>query len=134
MYSSIIVKQRSLLLIGILTLFSKSVLSHEMAPTYIKFVPSHINNVYKTSITLSNKRKDNNYYEINVFDKNWNKVNFVSGEKIMYLPYLSKKSVNIFVKDIDVNKVTYVCSLSRLLKSKSKDAALESKICSKRYD
>lgn len=105
--------------------------AHEMVPTYPKLGPAHIDGLYKTTMTLFNKRPEVEYYEIGVFDREWNSIPFVSSYKVHKVPYLSTVSFDLYVRNIDSKRVTYICSQSKLRKEAKSRTAVSSRICSK---
>lgn len=118
---------------GIIGVFlSASVsLAHEMTPTYPKLEPSHLDNVYRVTMEMFNKRDDVEYYEIGVFDKEWKPIPFVSSYKIIKLRYLGHVSFDIYIRKDDVSRAEYVCSKSKLRKDSKTKAAINSRICSR---
>jgi hypothetical protein len=106
-------------------------MAHEMVPTYPKVEPSHIDGLYKTTMTIFNKRPEVEYYEIGVFTKDWKPIPFVSNYKIHKIPYLSAATFDVFIRAQDKNKVTYICSQSKLRKQQKTTTAINSRICSK---
>jgi len=106
-------------------------MAHEMVPTYPKLEPSFMSGLYKTTLTVFNKRPEVEYYEIGVFTKDWDPIPFVSNYKIYKIPYLSTVSFDIYVREEDKSKVTYICSKSKLRTTKSVTrTAVSSRICS----
>ena len=119
------------LMITMLVLFGRMASAHEMVPTYPVLTPSHLDGLVKTTMTMFNKRADVEYYEIGVFDKDWEPLLFVSNYKIFEIPYLSTVTFDIYVRDRDRYNVTYICSKSKIKKSDLSRTAVTSKICSK---
>jgi len=115
----------------ILFLLSFSAFAHEMTPTYPSFVPSHVEGVFKAELEMFNKRKDVEFYEIGVFDENWEPVQFVSSYKVMRLKYLSHVKFDIYVSALDVSIAEYVCSVSKLRENSDKKPMIATRICSK---
>jgi len=109
---------------------SSSAHSHEMVPTYPKLEVSHIDGLVKTTMTIFNKRAEVEYYEIGVFTEEWEPIPFVSNYKIYKIPYLSTISVDIYVRQEDRSKTTYICSMSKLRKKQVTRTAIKSRICS----
>ena len=70
-----------------LVLFCGKAISHEMTPTYFEFEQSFVKDVLRTNILIFNKRADVEYYEINIFDNEWNKIPFATNEKIVKREY-----------------------------------------------
>jgi hypothetical protein len=110
---------------------SNLVYGHEMTPTYPKLRPSHLDNVYVTTMEMFNKRNDVDYYEIGVFDKDMNPIPFVSKWNVINLRYLSHIQFDVYIRRVDVSKATYICSMSKIKKDTSVRTAVSSKICSK---
>ena len=111
--------------------FCGPALAHEMSPTYVKFVPSYVDNVLKTTVELFNRREDVNYYEIEVYDNDWKLMPFVTDNKIINIKYLEKKSIDVYIKNDDKDRVIYVCTLSRFIKDDMTKTNVASRICSK---
>lgn len=114
-----------------LLLLSSPLLAHEMTPTYPKFGPSHLDGVYKTTMQMFNKRQDVEYYEIGVFDENWESIPFVSAYQVFKIEYLGHVMFDVYVRKKDVERVEYICSMSKLRKDKTVRTAVSSKICSR---
>lgn len=112
-------------------LFSTIAHSHEMVPTYPKLEPSFMDGLYKTTMTMFNKRPEVDYYEIGVFTADWEPIPFVSNYKVFKIPYLSTVSFDIYIRKQDKEKVVYICSKSKLRKQNNSTTAVSSRICSK---
>ena len=80
---------------------------------------------------LFNGRKDVSYYEFEVFDEEWKPVPFSTSRFIMRIKYLERKSINIFVRERDRNRVEFICSKSKFLDEEKTKAYLSSRICSR---
>jgi hypothetical protein len=106
-------------------------IAHEMVPTYPTLRISHLENLYVTTMQLFNKREEVKYYEIEVFDKYFNPVPFATSSNVIKLNYLEKITFDIYIKKQDRNRVTYICSSSKLEKNNTTRTAVSSKICSK---
>lgn len=105
--------------------------AHEMVPTYPVLKQSYMGGLLVTTMTMFNKRPEVDYYEIGVYDDNWEPVRFVSNYKIWKIPYLSTVSFDIYIRADDKYKVRYICSKSKLRKSAMTRTAISSRICSK---
>ena len=105
-------------------------LAHELTPTYFKLTPSIYDNVDRTTMMMFNRRSDINYYQIEVYDAEWNSVPFATSERMMQLKYLERKSFEIYVKAKDAERVTYICTRSKILKG-GESSVIASNICSK---
>jgi hypothetical protein len=119
------------ILVIVLAMFCGPALAHEMSPTYVEFNSSYIENVLETNIEIFNRREDVNFYQIEVYDKDWKPVVFVTTTKILNLKYLEKKSIDVYIKEADKDSVVYVCSLSRFVKEDVTKTNVSSRICSK---
>lgn len=81
---------------------------------------------------LFNARKDINYYEISVWDKDWNKMPFsIGSSSIIQVRHLQRKTVEVYIKEKDRNRVTYICSRSKSLIDQEGVTFVSSRICSK---
>jgi len=125
-----ILKVLSFGLIGAI-LYLNVAIAHEMVPTYPKWRVSSYENVLVTTIEMFNKREDVDYYEIGVFDENFNPVPFVSSYKIMKLDYLKHVIFDVYIGKEDAYHAYYICSKSKLRKENTTRTAVSSKICSR---
>jgi hypothetical protein len=105
--------------------------SHQLTPTYPELQQSHINGVYQTTMTLFNRRDDIEYYQVNVYDQEWNPVAFAVGQRIIRLGYLERTNFTLYIRDEDKNKVKYICTKSKIVKDDLQSAVVASRICSK---
>lgn len=104
--------------------------AHELTPTYPKLKQSVYDNILTTTMVIFNRRADVNYYQIEVWDADWNKVPFASAEKIIKMNYLERKRLEIYFKDRDASRIKYICTRSKLLKGGGQ-SVVASNICSK---
>jgi len=105
--------------------------AHEMTPTYPPLVPSYVDGLVSAKMTMFNSRKDVDYFEIGVFDDEWNPVPFAATAKILRVPHGSSKTFEVFVREEDKKRATFICSLSKLRTDSSARAIVSSKICSR---
>ena len=115
----------------IMLVFAVGAQAHEMTPTYPKLVPSHLDQVYKTTMEMFNKREDVEFYEIAVFDKEWNPIPFVTSYQIIRLKYLGHVTFDVYIRKADVSRAEYICSKSKLRKDDNVRTAVSSRICSR---
>jgi len=118
---------RSLLLI----LISTNLLAHEQTPTYASWNPSHIQSVVKTEIEIFNKRNDVTYFEIGVFDADWNMQNFVTSWNILEVKQYERKTAVIYMTEANSLAAEYICSISKIRSSNQTQTALASQICTR---
>ena len=105
--------------------------AHEWTPTYPKFEPSYLEDIVVTTMTLFNKRKDIEFYEISVYDEEWNTVPFASTQKLINVGYLGQESVEIYIREADCDRIEYICTISRQFELNAPVSGVESRICSK---
>ena len=118
-------------LVGSFWIISKAE-AHEMVPTYPKWEPSYLgDNLVKTTMTMFNKREEIEYYEIGVFDDNWETIPFVSQYQVLKIPYLSTVTFDVYIRRDDKYRARYVCSRSKIRKEDLTRTAVSSRICSK---
>jgi hypothetical protein len=104
---------------------------HQFMPTYPKLQPSYVEGVLQARMEIFNSREDIEYYEFSVHDKNWERIPFATAERILYVPYLKRTYVDIFIKQQDKNRAVYICSMSKILAGVHQSTVVSSKICSK---
>jgi hypothetical protein len=110
---------------------STSAIAHQWTPTYPKWQSSYIDGVVSVNMELFNSRKDVEWYSIQVLDADMKPVPFVTSERVMRVPHLKKKEVEVYVRKSDIERAVYICSVSKLLKERQSRAAVASRICSK---
>ena len=128
MYRSIILKSLIALLSGVL---SVSAMAHEWTPTYPKLSMSYMENVWTTRMKLFNSRESIDYYDVSVFDQEWNAVPFAVLMNPMSVKYLETKYIDIYIRDKDKSRAVYICSKSKLYAIDTTKPMLFSRICSK---
>ena len=111
--------------------FVSGAYAHEMTPTYFDIKPSFVDGISVVEMSFWNRRQDIEYYEIDVFDKDWKPIPFAASNRLLYVEYLNKKNFDIYVKDDDKNDVHYICTVSKILKSSETSTGIASRICSK---
>lgn len=119
------------ILIMIMWVLAMPVYAHELTPTYFELKPSVYDNIYETQMMLFNRREDVRFYEIAVYDKEWNTIPFATKNKVMKIDYLKKTFVTLYFKKQNLYDVYYVCTTSKLVKGEVISSGIASKICSK---
>ena len=104
--------------------------AHQWTPTYPKFENSFVEGVVVTTMKLFNRREDVRFYEIGVYDKEWNPIRFATTAKIVEMNYLEQKDIEIYVLESDCDQIEYICTVSKLLLDDT-DNGINSRICSK---
>ena len=102
-----------------------------MTPTYPKFKDSFMDGLLVTEMEIFNKRSDVSYYEIGVFDKDFQPIPVVSSFTVYEVNYLKKVKFEVYIRRKDEPQVTYICSRSRVLEQKVSNTSVASTICSK---
>ena len=115
----------------ILWLLCSSVAAHDMTPTYPEWRMSFIPSAKMTTMQVFNKRQDVQWYQIGVFDKEWNQLPFVSRYKILRVKYLSRVKFDVYISDEHLDKAEYICSTSKLRGEDNFKPIVESRICSR---
>jgi len=103
--------------------------SHEMVPARFELKQSPAVNIHMTTFKMFNARDDVDYYQVSVYDQDWNRVPFASFDRVFKLEHLQRKEVKVYIQEEDIPSVTYVCTESKLYKGKG--AYVASRICSK---
>ena len=107
-----------------------TVYAHEMVPAYPRLEPAFVDGIIKAELSLFNRRIDVDFYQITVFDKEWEPMPFATETNILQLEYLSRKKFTVYLKEEDLDKAGWVCTRSKLLKGEG-PAVVSSRICSK---
>lgn len=106
--------------------------AHELTPTYPSAAPSYMDGISKVMLTMFNRREDVKYYEIGVFDTEFNNIEFATTSKILEINYLQKKTFEIYFKNTNTNRIpVFICTTSKLEKENQTATMIESRVCSK---
>jgi len=105
--------------------------AHEQTPAYPRALPSHVQDVVKVQLQILNRRKEINYYEVGLFDKNFDEIDFTTKRKIIKIDYEEKIDFDVYLRKSDLHKAVYICTASKILKSNSSRAIVSSIVCSK---
>ena len=117
--------------IVLMIFLSSCVNAHQFLPTYPKFENSFVQGIVYTKMELFNKRKEISFFELDVFDGDWNSIPFASENKLIRINYLETKSVNVYIKKEDLKRAVYICTESKIKKENIQATSIASKICSK---
>ena len=112
-------------------LLCSSVIAHDMTPTYPKWKMSFIPSAKMTTMQVFNKRSDVQWYQIGVFDKEWNPIPFVTRYKIINIKYLKSVKFDVYVNEENEKLAEYICTTSKLRGNDNFKPIVESKICSR---
>ena len=112
-------------------IFAATAQAHEWTPTYPKFEPSFLDGIVVTTMSLFNKREEIEYYEISVYDEKWETIPFATSHKLINVPYLSQKTVEIYIREVDCERIEYICTSSRRFVDDAESTGIDSRICSK---
>jgi hypothetical protein len=102
-----------------------------MTPTYPKWKMSFIPNAKMTTMQVFNKRSDVQWYQIGVFDKEWQPIPFVTRYKIINIKYLKRVEFDVYVNEENAKLAEYICTTSKLRGNDDFKPIVESKICSR---
>lgn len=130
MYSNLIMQY---FLISLLVFLSGYASAHEWTPTYPEVELSHIPNVSKVEMRMFNTREDIRYYQVSVFDSDWEKVPFAlaNGRPYFEIKHNVRKEINVFIRNEDLLRAVYVCSMTKPLAENVSKTMLFSRVCSK---
>ena len=112
-------------------LLSSSVVAHDMTPTYPEWKMSFIPSAKMTTMQIFNKRADVEWYQIGVFDKEWNSIPFVTRYKILNIKHLQRVKFDVYVNKTNAELAEYICSTSKLRGNDDFKPIVESRICSR---
>jgi len=115
----------------LLIVLSGQASAHQWTPTYPTLEPSYVSGVLRARMLLYNARSDISYFQIDVFDDDWNSVPFATTDKLVNVNYLSRKTIDIHIREKDKDRVRYFCTSSRSLSQQEKGTIVTSRICSK---
>ena len=93
----------------------------------MSFIPS----AKMTTMKVFNKRADVQWYQIGVFDKEFEPIPFVTRYKILRIKYLSHVKFDIYINSENVKRAEYVCTTSKLRGNDDFKPIVESRICSR---
>ena len=114
----------------LILLAGNSATAHEMTPAYPGLEQSIMDGVLKTKVVLFNRRSDIKFYQVSVFDQEWEPMIFATASNIIRLDYLGKKTIEIYIRSEDAARAGYICTQSKILKGEA-NAVVSSRICSK---
>ncbi len=102
-----------------------------MTPAYPDLKPSHVAGVVKAEMSLFNSREEIKYYQIELFDLNWNNMPFSTTYRIMKVGYKERKNFNVYIRKSDLDIATYICTISKIKRKSGARTLVSSRICSK---
>ena len=118
--------------LAVAAMASGPVVAHELTPTYPALTPSYIPGVWSTHVVLWNARQEISYYKVNVLDADMQRLSFIStGGDLKRVDYLGRSHIEVFVREEDKDKATYICTESKLKKGSVQRSLVASKVCSK---
>ena len=120
-----------LYLICVLCLFGFKSNAHEMTPTYPVLDSSYIKGVAVAKMKLFNRRNDVEYYQIEVFTKDWKPIKFATPTRLLKVGYNKNKLFDVYIRFTDVKKTKYICTTSKIFKGGNQETLVSSMICSK---
>jgi len=111
--------------------WATAVSAHEMTPAYPIVKPSHVTGVVKVDLSLFNSREEINYYEIGLYDLNWDSIPFSAVYRIIKVGYKERKNFSVYIRESDLDEAVYVCTTSKIRRQLETKTLISSKICSR---
>ena len=111
--------------------WATAVSAHEMTPAYPIVKPSHVTGVVKVDLSLFNSREEINYYEIGLYDLNWDRIPFSAVYRIIKVGYKERKNFSVYIRESDLDEAVYVCTTSKIRRQITTRTLISSKICSR---
>jgi len=111
--------------------WATAISSHEMTPAYPILKPTSVSGIVKADMSLFNSREDVEYYQIDLFDLNWTNLPFSSKYKIINVKYKERKDFTVYIRKIDLDEATYICTTSKIKKNIKSRTIIISRICSR---
>jgi len=105
--------------------------AHEMTPAYPKLESSYVEGVSVANLKIFNRRNDVSWYKIGVFTEKWKPVPFASTSDVIEVGYNKRKGFDVYIRSRDIAKAVYICTESKVFKSKEQVTLVASRICSK---
>lgn len=105
--------------------------AHEMTPAYPEIKMSHVKNVVKADMSLFNSREEVEYYEVDLYDKDFNVIPFKTKYKLIRIKYKERKDFTVYIRKSDLNRATYICTTSRFRRGTITRTLVSSRICSR---
>lgn len=111
--------------------WATAVSAHEMTPAYPIIKPSHVSGVVKVDLSLFNSREEINYYEIGLYDLNWDGIPFSAVYRIIKVGYKERKNFSVYIRESDLDEAVYVCTTSKIRRQRENKTLVSSRICSR---
>ena len=111
--------------------WATAVSAHEMTPAYPIVKPSHVTGVVKVDLSLFNSREEINYYEIGLYDLNWDRIPFSAVYRIIKVGYKERKNFSVYIRESDLDEAVYVCTTSKIRRQRENKTLVSSRICSR---
>lgn len=111
--------------------WATAISAHEMTPAYPIVKPSHVTGVVKVDLSLFNSREEINYYEIGLYDLNWDRIPFSAVYRIIKVGYKERKNFSVYIRESDLDEAVYVCTTSKIRRQLETKTLVSSKICSR---
>ena len=107
-------------------------MAHELTPTYPELTPSYIPGIWSTHVVLWNARQEIDFYKVDVLDADMNPVSFIAtGGDLKKVDYLNRAHIEVFVREEDKDKATFICTESKLRRGTVQKSLVASRVCSK---
>ena len=118
-----------ILFLGVATVASAS--AHEMTPAYPEVKPSHVRDVVKAEMSLFNSREEVEFYEVDLYDKDFNRIPFKTKYKLIRINYKERKNFTVYIRKKDLFRATFICTTSKFRRGTTTRTLVSSRICSR---
>jgi hypothetical protein len=108
-----------------------SATAHELTPTYPEFRPSFMDGISVTTLELYNAREEIQFYRINVYTAEWEAIPFATKDSTIRVPHNQRRTFEVYIKDRDLNRAEYICTISRYLLDQVQSQGISSRVCSR---
>lgn len=110
---------------------ASAVTSHEQTPAYPKMKYSTVKGVVKYELSLFNQREEIKYFQLALYDQNFEGLPFSAKYRIMKVDYQTRKNFNVYIRKQDLGRAMYICTISKVAKGISSKPFVQSMVCSK---
>jgi hypothetical protein len=118
-----------ILFLGVATVASAS--AHEMTPAYPEVKPSHVRDVVKAEMSLFNSREEVEFYEVDLYDKDFNRIPFKTKYTLIRINYKERKNFTVYIRKKDLFRATFICTTSKFRRGTTTRTLVSSRICSR---
>tara|TARA_R100000541_G_scaffold10601_3_gene18551 strand:+ start:214 stop:606 length:393 start_codon:yes stop_codon:yes gene_type:complete len=110
---------------------ASAVIAHEQTPAYPKMKYSTVKNIVKYELSLFNQREEIKYFQIALYDQNFEGLPFSAKYRIMKVDYQTRKNFDVYIRKQDLGRAMYICTISKVAKGIRSKPFVQSMVCSK---